>query len=115
MHPTTPIIALAVVTAACSNSTMSVNNSCSSSGAAATVSATDGLVFSPSSTTVTHGQSVCWQNTGAIAHTVTANNGTSFNANLAGGQTFVQAFPTAGVFAYHCNFHAGMTGTITVN
>ena len=120
--------------AACSSST-SVAGGCSGSGAAATVSATDGLVFSPASVPITHGQSVCWQNTGSITHTVTSNDGTSFNANLTGGQTFVHAFASVnsdnsnaaaaptfvitfaapGSFSYHCTIHAGMTGAITVN
>jgi len=58
---------------------------------------------------------VCWQNTGGTQHNVTSNDGTSFVSTLAGGQTFIHAFPTQGTFAYRCTIHAGMTGTITVN
>jgi plastocyanin len=61
-------ISLAVLTsAACSSSTM-VANSCGSSGASANINATDSKVFSPSSATITHGQSVCWQNNGTFSH-----------------------------------------------
>jgi plastocyanin len=108
-------ISLAIVTStACGSSTM-VANSCGSSGASANVNATDSKVFSPSAATITHGQSVCWQNNGNFAHTVTSDDGTSFNTSLPSGQVFVHTFPTAGSFPYHCTIHAGMTGTITVN
>ncbi len=79
------------------------------------MSANDALTFSPNSANITHGQSVCWQNTGSIPHTVTSNDGTSFNSTLPSGQMFVHTFPTAGSFAFHCTIHAGMTGTISVN
>ncbi|HEV8410667.1 MAG TPA: plastocyanin/azurin family copper-binding protein [Gemmatimonadaceae bacterium] len=102
--------------AACTSSTAVVAaNSCGSSGASANIGATDGLVFSPSGATITHGQSVCWQNNGNVSHTVTSNDGTSFNASLTPGNIFVHAFPAAGTFQYHCTIHAGMTGTVTVN
>jgi len=99
----------------CSSSSTSSAANCASSGASATISASDALTFSPGSATITHGQSVCWQNTGAIAHTVTSNDNTSFNSNLAGGAMFQFTFPTAGSFPYRCTIHPGMTGTITVN
>ena len=108
------VLAAVCVVTACSSSTM-VANSCGSSGAAANVNATDSKVFSPSSATITHGQSVCWQNNGTAGHTVTSDDGTSFNTTLPSGQIFVHTFSTAGSFPYHCNVHAGMTGTITVN
>ena len=103
-----------LTTAACSGST-SVTGACDGSGAAATVNATDGLVFSPSSATIAHGQAVCWQNIGIMPHTVTSYDGTSFSSGLAGGQMFLHTFPAAGSFPYRCTIHAGMTGTITVN
>lgn len=106
--------ALVVAMAACSSSSTGVG-SCGQSGANANVNATDSKVFSPSGTTITHGQSVCWQNNGTATHSVTADNGTSFNGTIGPGQTFVQAFPTAGSFPYHCTFHTGMAGTVTVN
>jgi plastocyanin len=115
---TTPVVGISLIVlmaAACSSSSTMVANSCGSSGAAANVNATDSKVFSPSSATITHGQSVCWQNNGSLSHTVTSNDATSFNSNLPSGQIFVHTFPTAGSFPYHCTIHASMTGTITVN
>jgi plastocyanin len=106
----------AAAIAACTSSTgVTTANSCGSSGASANISATDGQVFAPNATTITHGQSVCWQNNGNIGHTVTSNDGTSFNATLASGHVFVRTFAVAGIFAYHCTIHAGMTGTVTVD
>ncbi|HUL50636.1 MAG TPA: plastocyanin/azurin family copper-binding protein [Gemmatimonadales bacterium] len=115
MRSLASILGVAAFAFACSSSSTSSAANCASSGAAATISASDGLTFGPSSATITHGQSVCWQNTGAIAHTVTSNDNTSFNSNLAGGAMFQHTFPTAGAFPYRCTIHPGMAGTITVN
>ena len=115
------LFALWALTAlACSSSTSSSStstNPCANSGAAATVSATDSFAFTPSSVTITVGQSVCWQNTGHQMHTVTddATNGVRFSGNLPGGQTFVHTFTFGGSFSYHCNKHSNMTGTVIVN
>ena len=109
---------LALTAVACSNSTSSSStNLCANSGAAATVSATDNFAFTPSSVTITVGQSVCWQNTGLMMHTVTDNatNGVRFNGTLPGGQTFVHTFTFGGSFSCHCNNHSNMTGTVMVN
>ncbi len=106
-------VAIALVAAACS-STTSVANSCGSSGANANVNTTSSNNFSPASTTITHGQKVCWQNSSAVTHTVTDDGG-AFNTTLPVGNIFVHVYPTAGTFPYHCTIHAGMTGTIVVN
>jgi len=98
---------------ACGSST-SPANSCGSSGATANVNTSSSNQFSPNSTTITHGQSVCWQNSSAVAHTVTDDGG-AFDTALPVGQIFVHTYPTAGTFTYHCKIHAGMTGSIHVN
>src|SRR5256885_17119236 len=115
MHPSsviTPVV-LACFAIACGSST-STANSCGSSGANANVNTTSSNQFSPSSATITHGQSVCWQNSSAVAHTVTDDGG-AFDTALPVGQIFVHTYPTAGTFTYHCKNHAGMTGSIHVN
>ena len=106
-------IALVLLALACSSST-SVANSCGSSGANANVNTVSSNNFSPASTTITHGQKVCWQNSSAVTHTVTDNGG-AFDTNLPVGNIFVRVYPTAGTFPYHCKIHAGMTGTVVVN
>lgn len=73
-----------------------------------------GMAF-PASTTVTKGTTVTWYNADAFAHTVTSDDGTSFNSgNLAGKASFKYVANTVGTFAYHCDIHAGMTGSLVV-
>ncbi len=95
---------------ACSSST-SVANSCGSSGAAANVNATSSNTFSSSHVTITHGQSVCWQNSSSVLHTVTDDGG-AFDTDLPVGNIFVHTYPSPGTFPYHCKIHvaSGMTG-----
>lgn len=108
---------LALTGVACGDSTSpsSTPNLCANSGAAATVSATNNFAFTPPSVTITVGQSVCWQNTESMTHTVTENAVGRFNGNLPRGQAFVYAFGFGGSFSYHCNNHSNMTGTVVVN
>jgi plastocyanin len=105
--------AVVIVAAACGSST-SPANSCGSSGAAANVNATGSNQFSSSHVTITHGQTVCWQNSSTVLHTVTDDGG-AFDVNLPVGNVFTHTYPAAGTFNYHCKIHSGMTGTVTVN
>src|SRR6266576_1127577 len=84
------------------------------SEARANVNTTSSNSFSPNTATITHGQTVCWQNSSSVAHTVTDNGG-AFDTSLPVGQVFLHTYPTAGTYTYHCKLHAGMTGSITVN
>lgn len=97
---------------ACGSST-STANSCGNSGANANVNTTSSNQFSPASTTINHGESVCWQGASAVTHTVTDDGG-AFDVNLPPSQIFIHAYPTAGTFTYHCKIHTGMTGSVTV-
>ncbi len=70
----------------------------------------------PATTTVKKGATVTWHNGDAAAHTVTSNDGTTFNSgSLAANGSFSFKANTAGTFAYHCNFHSGMTGSLVVS
>lgn len=72
--------------------------------------------FSPNDINVKTGQTVTWTNTGAVAHTVTADDGASFDSGtIAPGATFNLTPSAAGTFAYHCTFHPWMKGTLTVS
>ena len=104
--------AVALAASACGSTDASLD--CSTAGATATVSGTGSLTFSPVSVTIAAGQSVCWQNTSGLSHTVTADGG-SFTSPLNPNVTFTHTFATAGAFPYHCTIHAGMVGTVTVN
>lgn len=99
--------------AACSNST-GTTASCANSGAAVTVRAVGTTAFSPDSVSITAGESVCWENTTGVNHTVTADDGTSFDSALPNGGTYIHVFSAAGTSAYHCTIHPVMTGKVTV-
>ena len=74
-----------------------------------------GMFFSPSTFTVKVGTTVKWTNNDNTSHTVTSNDGTTFNSGtVAIGASFSFTPTAAGSFLYHCNFHGGMTGTLTV-
>jgi len=69
----------------------------------------------PPSTTVKKGTVVKWYNQDGYAHTVTSDDGATFDSgNLAGGATFSYTAITVGTFNYHCNIHANMKGTLIV-
>ena len=70
--------------------------------------------FAPGGITVPAGTQVHWSWTGKAPHTVTADNG-SFDSNIQmQGAEFKHTFTTPGTFAYHCNIHPDMKGTVTV-
>lgn len=79
---------------------------------------TTGLVFDPSSVTISPGTTVRWINQASIFHTVTPDGHSEWSrAELSQqNETFEHTFETAGTFPYFCEPHqsAGMTGTIVV-
>jgi plastocyanin len=77
------------------------------------------FAFSPASLTIKAGTTVTWKNTTAAAHTVTSDDGKSFDSGSANpiapqSGTFSFTFTTAGTFAYHCAIHPFMKATIVV-
>jgi plastocyanin len=72
------------------------------------------FAFAPDSRSVRVGDSVKWTNKDGATHTVTADDGAFDSGNLAGGKSFSFTFDEAGTYAYHCNIHRRMTGTVTV-
>jgi plastocyanin len=74
-----------------------------------------GFAFSPASITVPVGTTVTWTNKDAAPHTITSDDGTTFDSgNLANGATYSFTFTKAGTFAYHCAIHSSMKGTVIV-
>jgi plastocyanin len=74
-----------------------------------------GFAFDPVTIEVPVGTTVTWTNQDSAAHTVTSDDGTSFQSGkMDQGATFSYTFDTAGTFAYHCEYHAGMKATIVV-
>jgi plastocyanin len=85
--------------------------------------------FTPADIVVAEGDTVTWTVTKSInePHTVTsgtsgaADQGKLFDSGLtdtdklkADGKTFSFTFEKAGTYAYFCQVHAGMQGTVTV-
>lgn len=71
--------------------------------------------FQPTSITVKAGTTVTWKNTGAVAHTVTADDASFDSGHVAPGASFQHTFTTAGTYAFHCAIHRSMTGTVVVS
>jgi LPXTG-motif cell wall-anchored protein len=84
-----------------------------SAASSASVSAGDNF-FAPPSITIQVGGTVTWSNDGQVAHTVTANSGSFDSGNLNPGQSFGHTFSQPGTFAYYCQYHQGMKGSVTV-
>lgn len=72
--------------------------------------------FNSSALTVDSGVVITWTNKDAVAHTVTANDGSFDSGDIQPGATFQHTFTTRGkTVSYHCRIHTYMIGTITVN
>src|SRR3989344_4393832 len=70
--------------------------------------------FTPSSVTITAGDSVVWTNTDTMPHTVTSNTNAFNSGTMQPSATYSQTFNPPGTYQYYCAFHSGMVGTITV-
>lgn len=76
----------------------------------------NGFAFMPATITVPVGTRVVWTNQQPQAsHTVTSDTpGIPDSGALQTGATFAFVFNQAGTFAYHCNIHPFMHGTVVV-
>ncbi len=72
------------------------------------------FAFNPDSLTISVGTTVRFVNEDSTTHTVTADDGAFDAGRLSNGQEFTFTFEQAGTYAYHCNIHRSMTGTIIV-
>lgn len=87
-------------------------------GAAPDAVSINGMSFSPKTLTVAKGTVVKWSNNDSYSsHTVTSNDGTSFDSKtIIGGGDYSYTASTAGTFEYHCTIHGmAMAGTLIVN
>jgi len=73
------------------------------------------FAFTPPTVTVPVGTTVTWTNQAPNDHTVTADNGVTFDSgHIAPGATFSFTFTAAGTFPYHCAIHTSMTAKVIV-
>lgn len=74
--------------------------------------------FKDGSKTIQKGDTVRWVQKDQATHTVTSDDGTSFDSGnlfaLPSQDTFTHTFDAVGDFPYHCDVHPGMTDAITV-
>jgi plastocyanin len=70
--------------------------------------------YAPNPIAVAVGGTVTWTNNDSTTHTSTGNGGTWDSGAIAPGGNFSRTFSSAGTFPYHCTFHPGMVGTVTV-
>jgi len=70
--------------------------------------------FAPQALTVKAGTRITWTNRDSTAHTATTDQGSLDTGTINPGQSKTIDFQRPGTYAYHCAFHAFMTGTITV-
>lgn len=81
-----------------------------------TVQETDALKFDPASVSVSVGGVVLWTNVGAAPHNVTFDANPELTSQTMGkGDKYELKFTRKGQYAYHCTFHPGMDGTVTVS
>ncbi len=77
------------------------------------------FTFQPSNSTIAINDIVKWTNNDSIDHTVTSGPPGSFDGKFDSGHitpnaTVCVQFLAAGSYAYFCNIHTFMTGTVTV-
>ena len=82
-------------------------------GEAGTIVAQD---FSLTDLTVAPGEEIVLRNDGDATHTATADDGSFDLGEVAGGETSdpVTAPEEPGSYPFHCQIHASMTATLTV-
>jgi plastocyanin len=69
----------------------------------------------PPTVTVAAGGTVTWQNADDVDHWMLTDDGTTVDSGtITGGQSYVTTLSTPGTYAYYCDIHNSMTGTIVV-
>lgn len=96
------------------SSTPAASSSGDSSGEAATVDIKD-FRYTPDKIEISAGSKVTWTNQEVVVHTVTADDDAYDSGDLSKGDSFSQTFDEAGEYAYHCDYHDNMHGTVVVS
>ena len=72
------------------------------------------FAYSPDPVRVQAGGKVIWQNVDAVAHTATADDGSFDTGTIDEGKLKSETFKQPGTYAYHCEIHPTMHGTVEV-
>ena len=117
----TPTPATGNTPTATTGGTTATTTTTSGSGNAVTITtdSSGSFAFSPATLTVKVGTTVTWTNMTQAPHTVTSDDGKTFDSGSSNpispsGGTFSFTFSKAGTFAYHCQIHPFMKATIIV-
>lgn len=70
--------------------------------------------YAPAAVTVKSGGKVTWLNRDSTEHTATLDDGSFSTGDLADGKLKSESFKVPGTYAYHCEIHPEMKGTIEV-
>ena len=99
--------------AAASNTPSTATSSGPSTAAAAQITITSFTFKTPAA--VTPGQKLTVSNSDAVEHTVTSDDGKSFNVSVAANGTATLNAPSKpGTYPFHCAIHPQMHGTLVV-
>ena len=75
-------------------------------------------VFAPQRRTVAVGDRITWRNSGAVAHEVTATDGSFSSGNIASGASYSWTAKGSGEIDYYCRYHgtatSGMVGSLVL-
>ena len=107
------VAVIALATVSCGGDTTDTTAQPGSSGSTASVTI-DNFAFTPATLNVALGSTVTWRNAQGVPHTVTGDASEFDSAELPQDAEFSQSFDTAGEFAYHCEIHPNMKGTVVV-
>lgn len=72
-------------------------------------------VYAPRDLQALVGQPVTWANQDAIAHTVTADDGSFDSGTISPSGSYEHTFDQPGTYAYHCTIHLEMHGVVHVS
>jgi plastocyanin len=106
------IVLIAVAAMACNGE--STDTTAAAGGGEERIEIAD-LAFNPDELTIAAGTTVTWENTDAsLPHTSNSDDEVWESGTLNEGDEFSFTFEEAGTFAYFCQVHPTMTGTIVV-
>jgi plastocyanin len=72
------------------------------------------FAYVPPNLSVASGATIRWTNRDDVAHTVSADDGSSFDANVGPGASFSFTAGAPGRYTYFCRFHPFMKAAVTV-